>query len=81
MCHTLSVLDHRPVQKLRETQHMPHGTVHVSGEFGLPSDAFAAASAYRRDWPAMGYGTLLTVRQNPETQLWRVEGSRAASCD
>jgi hypothetical protein len=35
----------------------------------------------RRDWPAMGYGTLLTVRQNPETQLWIVEGSRAASCD
>lgn len=66
---------------LEESQPVPHGTVTVRGVYGLPSDAFAAAKRYREAWPPAGYGTLLTVRRDDATQLWHVEGSRAASCD
>jgi hypothetical protein len=69
------------MNSLIEYQPVPHSTVHVAGTFGLPSDAFAAADAYRKGWPPAGYGTLLTVRRDDATQLWHVEGSRLASCD
>lgn len=69
------------MNSLTESQPAPHGTVHVAGDFGLPSGAFAAADAYRQAYPPAGYGTLLTVRRDDATQLWHVEGSRAASCD
>lgn len=56
-------------------------SIDVTGTFGLPSDAFAAVDKYRRDYPPDGYGTLLVVRHDTESHLWRVEGSRAASCE
>ena len=56
-------------------------TVDVNGTFALPSDAFAAADRYRADYPREGYNTMLTVRHDTVSELWRVEGSRAASCD
>ena len=55
------------------------GSVRFRGEYGLPSDAFAAMKEYRATYPSEVYGTLVTVHKDDDTQLWVVEGSRTAS--
>lgn len=65
---------------LSETYQTSRGPVRVVGEFPNKIAAESARDAYLRNFHPLGYGTSLSLDVTPEG-LFRVSGTRAASCE
>ena len=64
---------------LNESQKYPHDPVDVYGEFNGEYAAKFAREAYYREYPPLGYGTILSIQTDGEKYV--VSGNRLASCE